>query len=364
MTAGRSGEVSPIMSTTSQASINAVLETAVPVAAADEVKAIALQHFGIRGEPTRLPGERDSNFHVRTEDGNHFLLRISNPIEDRQVTDFQTKLLLHIEQTDPSLPVPRIVRSVDGTPDIMLALPGQPPSVVRLYTFLQGDPLYKTQSSRRQRRNMGGVLARIDLAMREFQHPASNHELMWDMKHAHRLRPLLVHIEDLQRRALVERFVDRFEQFVLPAMPNLRTQVIHNDLNPHNVLVADSDHDNVTGVIDFGDAVLAPLVNDPAVAAAYRNMDTGHPLETVSEFIAGYHAVLPLEDAEFEILFDLVATRMILTVLITSWRADIQPENREYILRNAPSAWAGLERFASLDRAEAHAYLRRNSRPE
>ena len=43
MTAGRSGEVSPIMSTTSQASINAVLETAVPVAAAEEVKAIALQ---------------------------------------------------------------------------------------------------------------------------------------------------------------------------------------------------------------------------------------------------------------------------------------------------------------------------------
>ncbi|QRM35754.1 phosphotransferase [Microvirga sp. VF16] len=352
------------MSTTSQASINAVLETAVPVAAGEEVKAIALQHFGIRGEPTRLPGERDSNFHIRTEEGDHFLLRISNPVEDRQVTDFQTKLLLHIEQTDPLLPVPRIVRSVEGRSEIVLTLPGQLPSVVRLYTFLQGEPLHKTPPSRRQRRNMGGVLARIDLAMREFQHPASNHELMWDMKHAHRLCPLLVHVEDPQRRALVERFLDRFEQFVLPAMPNLRTQVIHNDLNPHNVLVAERDHDHVTGVIDFGDAVLAPLVNDPAVAAAYRNADAGHPLETVSEFIAGYHAVLPLDDAEFEILFDLVVTRMILTVLITSWRAAIQPENREYILRNAPSAWAGLERFAALDRAEAHAYLRRNSRPE
>jgi len=364
MTAGHSGEVSLIMSTTAQAGINAVLETAVPVAAPEEVKAIALHHFGIRGEPTRLPGERDSNFHIRTEEGDHFLLRISNPVEDRQVTDFQTKLLLHIEQTDPLLPVPRIVRSVEGRSEIVLTLPGQPPTVVRLYTFLRGVPLYKTPSSRRQRRNMGAVLARIDLAMREFQHPASNHELMWDMKHAHRLRPLLVHIEDLQRRALVERFIDRFEQFVLPAMPNLRTQVIHNDLNPHNVLVAEYDPDLVTGVIDFGDAVRAPLVNDPAVAAAYRNGNAGHPLETVSEFIAGYHAVLPLEDAEFEILFDLVATRMILTVLITSWRAAIQPENREYILRNAPSAWAGLERFAALDRAEAHAYLRQNSRPE
>jgi len=364
MTAGRSGEVSLIMSTTSQASINAVLETAVPVAATEEVKTIALQHFGIRGESTRLPGERDSNFHIRTQEGDHFLLRISNPVEDRQVTDFQTKLLLHIEQSDPSLPVPRIVRSVEGRPETVLTLPGQLPSVVRLYTFLQGEPLYKTSPSQRQRRNMGGVLARIDRAMQGFQHPASNHELMWDMKHAHRLRPLLVHIEDLQRRDLVERFIDRFEQFVLPAMPNLRTQVIHNDLNPHNVLVAASDHDHVTGVIDFGDAVLAPLVNDPAVAAAYRNGDAGHPLEAVSEFIAGYHAVLPLDDAEFEILFDLVATRMVLTVAITSWRAAIQPENREYILRNAPSAWAGLQRFAALDRAEAHAYLRRNSRPE
>ena len=352
------------MSTPSQASINAVLEAAVPVAAAEEVKAIALRYFGIRGEPTRLPGERDSNFHIGTEAGDHFLLRISNPVEDRQVTDFQTKLLLHIEQADPALPVPRLVRSAEGRVEAVLSLQGQRPSVVRLYTFLKGEPLHRTPLSRQQQRNLGAVLAKIDLAMREFQHPASNHELMWDMKHAHRLRPLLVHVENPQQRALVERFADRFEQFVLPVIPSLRTQVIHNDLNPHNVLVSNHDHDRVAGVIDFGDAVLAPLVNDPAVAAAYRHSDRGHPLEMVAEFIAGYHPVLPLEDAEFEILFDLVATRMILTVLITSWRADIQPENREYILRNAPSAWAGLERFAGLDRAEAQAYLRRNSRRE
>lgn len=351
------------MSTT-QASINAVLETAVPVATVEEAKAIALRHFGIRGEASRLPGERDSNFHIRTEEGEHFLLRITNPVEDRQVTDFQTKLLLHIERADPSLPVPRIVRSVDGSAETVLSLPGQSPSVVRLYSFLQGEPLHRTAPSRQQQRNMGGVLARIDLAMRDFEHPASNHELLWDMKHAHRLRPLLVHVEDPQQRALVERFADRFERFVLPVMPGLRTQVIHNDLNPHNVLVSAENHDRVTGVIDFGDAVLAPLVNDPAVAAAYRNSNEGHPLEMVAEFIAGYHAVLPLEDAEFEILYDLVATRMMLTVLITSWRAALQPENRDYILRNAPSAWAGLERFATFDRAQAQDYLRRNSRPE
>src|SRR5689334_19187933 len=152
MTTGRSGEVSLIMSSMSQASTNAVLETAAPLATAEEVKAIALQHFDIRGEPTRLPGERDSNFHIRTEQGDHVLLRISNPAEDRQLTDFQTKLLLHIEQADPALPVPRIVRSVEGSAEIVLSLSDQYPSVVRLYSFLQGVPLYRTLPTRQQQR--------------------------------------------------------------------------------------------------------------------------------------------------------------------------------------------------------------------
>ena len=74
--------------------------------------------------------------------------------------------------------------------------------------------------------------------------------------------------------------------------------------------------------------------------------------------VSGFHAVLPLEPEEIDILFDLIATRMVLTVAISNWRASRYPENRDYILRNAPKAWAGLESLAQLSRAEAQAYLR------
>jgi Ser/Thr protein kinase RdoA (MazF antagonist) len=50
--------------------------------------------------------------------------------------------------------------------------------------------------------------------------------------------------------------------------------------------------------------------------------------------IAAYHAVLPLEPAEFSVLFDLITTRMAMTIVISSWRAARYPANRNYILRN------------------------------
>ena len=71
--------------------------------------------------------------------------------------------------------------------------------------------------------------------------------------------------------------------------------------------------------------------------------------------IAAYHAVLPLEPAEFSVLFDLIATRMAMTVVISSWRAARYPANRNYILRNNAAAWARLRRMAALSRDQAEA---------
>jgi len=34
------------------------------------------------------------------------------------------------------------------------------------------------------------------------------------------------------------------------------------------------------------------------------------------------------------LLFDLVATRLAMSVIISTWRATLYPENRDYIMRN------------------------------
>ena len=75
--------------------------------------------------------------------------------------------------------------------------------------------------------------------------------------------------------------------------------------------------------------------------------------------IAAYHAVLPLEPAEFSVLFDLIATRMAMTIVISSWRAARYPANRNYILRNNAAAWARLQRMATISRDQATFQIQR-----
>ena len=139
-------------------------------------------------------------------------------------------------------------------------------------------------------------------------------------------------------------------------MPN---QPVHNDLNPHNVVVDPETHAVVAGIIDFGDLTCTARVNDLAITAAYQVADSDDPLAPACEMIAAYHAVLPLEPAEFSVLFDLIATRMAMTIVISSWRAARYPANRNYILRNNAAAWARLQRMATLSRDQATLQIQR-----
>ena len=69
--------------------------------------------------------------------------------------------------------------------------------------------------------------------------------------------------------------------------------------------------------------------------------------------------VLALEAKELDLLFDLIAMRMAMTILITEWRARRYPENRSYILKNHPAATLGLARLGEISRDYALAQFRK-----
>ena len=158
---------------------------------------------------------------------------------------------------------------------------------------------------------------------------------------------------DDARRALARAFMTRFTTHVLPRLPSMRSQVIHNDYHFYNVLVAPDDQARIVGIIDFGDMVHAPLVGEVATAAAFHMAGSPDPFEGPAQVVAAYHAVLPLTGAEQEIVADLLATRHLITALISEWRAARYPENRAYIMRHNPAAWDGLSHMADLTRESA-----------
>lgn len=332
--------------------VGALLFSAPPSLTDERAVRLAFVNFGKTGTLNRLTSERDLNFQLIDTAGQSFVLKLANPIEPAEVTHFQTAALLYLEANAPGLPVPRVVRTLDGRTEATLP----DGSILRLLTYVKGEPLHRVRLTPAQRRSMAATGAALARALRDFHHPAADHELLWDVKQAARLRPLVPSISDHGLRDLAWRCLDIFDADVAPALPALRWQVVHNDLNPHNVLVDPGNHDRVCGILDFGDMVRTALICDVAIAASYQ-IDPTDPLGSLVDFAASWHAVYPLQSAELDQLFDLVATRMVTTIAITSWRASRYPENADYILRNFSSAKAGLESFATLARGDVRRAL-------
>lgn len=335
--------------TTASSTPDALLTAMPPSATSAEALAIARRIFGLDATAEALTSERDRNFRLRTADGRAFVLKIVNAAEDPAVSDLQTQALRHIAAIDPGLPVPRMCPALDGRFDVPVETADGTTHLVRLLTYLEGEPLYRTAASTAQAAALGTCLAALGLAMRDLAHPAAHRDLLWDLQRAPKLRPLLPLIADPRCQALAAAALGRYEDVVTPRLPAFRAQLIHNDFNPHNILVAATDPRIVAGVLDFGDMVHTALVNDVAVAAAYQ-VEGGDALERPCALVAAYHTRSPLRDVEIDSLFDLIALRHVLSVTITEWRARLHPDNATYILRNHARAAVALD---SLDRIGA-----------
>ncbi|WP_309663891.1 phosphotransferase [Tabrizicola sp.] len=329
-----------------------------PALGTEAMAGLAARCYGLSGTLTPLTSERDLNHRLTTATGRDFVLKLSNPAEPVEVTAFQTAALQHVATTAPALPVPRVLSDLKGR-----SVVPTPFGALRLLSWVSGMPLHATPRSPAQRRAIGTALASLTTALHSFDHPGADHFLLWDIKRAPSLLPLLPAIPDPTLRAEATTFLNRFTADVAPALATLPRQVVHCDFNPHNLLVDSADPTKITGILDFGDMVRTPRICDLAIAASYL-LDHDAALTNLADLLHGYAQVLLLTDTEIALLFDLITARLFTTVTITSWRAARYPDNAAYIMRNHASAVAGLAAFRALDPAHATARFARASGKE
>ncbi len=338
--------------------IKKILTTTPPALAAAEAEKIARDLYGIDGVVQPLVSERDQNFKLRCPDGGRYVLKISNHAEQIEVIDFQNQALLHVASRDPAIPLPRVIPTLAGALHGRIRHDGQM-HCVRLLSWLDGKVMHATAAGPALARDMGRLLARLGVALQGFDHPGSSLPLLWDMKRAASLADFMGYVEEAGLRRMVEETLATFVTRVKPVLERLRSQVIHNDMNPGNLLIDSEGPERISGLIDFGDLTKSPLVIDLAVAAAYQLSPGDDPLAGVLPMIAGYHGIEPLQPVEMEILTDLIRTRLITSLLIGSYRAKLFPENREYLLISHQSAKNFLQNLshlpadAALDRIRA-----------
>jgi Ser/Thr protein kinase RdoA (MazF antagonist) len=294
-----------------------------------DVHALLQREYGLAGSLSPLVSERDQNFRLDARSGERFVVKIANAGEAFEITDFQVRALQRLEAAGCAVAVPRVRNTRSGQAMTTIESGGLQQRL-RVVSYLAGSPLEGRSPDTRTALDMGRSLALIDRALAGFSHPGESQVLLWDMQRAGELRPLVGHVPGAELQRLVGDCIDVFEQRLAPAFPALRAQVIHNDLNPGNVLLTDAEPPGVAGVIDFGDMLRAPLIVDVAIAASYLRA-TDDDLAVAGAFVRGFESELPLEVEERELLFDLVRTRLAATITMLYWRAAARSADDPYL---------------------------------
>ncbi len=334
-----------------------VLTTRPPSFAPDEVAGIARALYGLAGSLAPLDSERDQNFRLTEADGTSWVLKIANQAEDSQALAFQAALLRHAQAIDPDLPLPNLRPTLAGEDMGKARQRGGAEHFVRLVSWLPGQLFSSCSKTDEVHESLGEALGRLDRALQSFGHAGAHRVFDWDIRQAGRSRMRLAFIADRQQRAILEHFLERFETRVAPPLARLRAQVIHGDANDNNLLVDGPLGRRITGLIDFGDAIHSATIGELAVTCAYALLGEAAPIEVAGKIAAAYHHVYPLQSEELDLLFDLIAMRLVTSVTISASRRERAKENAYLNVSEAP-AWAMLGRLRAMDPALATGMLR------
>jgi 4-aminobutyrate aminotransferase-like enzyme len=115
-------------------------------------------------------------------------------------------------------------------------------------------------------------------------------------------------------------------------------------------LLIDADGQSICGILDFGDMIHAPLILEPAVAMSELLTEGLAPLHSAAAVLHGYAQDQPLQGDEVELLYDIVAARHALTVLVHAWRRQHDPQGARVLDAASGRAVRSLHHLLELDR--------------
>ncbi|QNE46501.1 phosphotransferase [Glaciihabitans sp. INWT7] len=219
----------------------------------------------------------------------------------------------------------------------------------RLIRYLPGRLLSDTATSTAQWAAVGRMLARVALALAEFDHPAASRWLAWDLAHLDQLAELVPMLPHDDQRSAVGRLLADLAANTLPTLRLTPRQAVHNDFHGGNLIVDPGAGGFVTGILDFGDVVRTHRSADLAIAMSYAippSARDGDPWTAAIALAAGYRDLIALPAHEVALLPQLVRGRLAQRLLLGSWMSATRSENAAYTARNLDATWRQFLRLS------------------
>jgi 4-aminobutyrate aminotransferase-like enzyme/thiamine kinase-like enzyme len=302
------------------------------------------EHYGIDVIDVKpLEGYANLNFRIKDDKGNSYVFKSHQHADDKLLCEPETAVLNQLtKQFQNKFPKP--IQALNEA-YIIKQESKDNNTTNRILSWLEGDLLVNVPHSINLFVSFGNFLAKLDKELLEMNDPviAARH-MEWDVQHFLDLHSKSKCITDPSLRKLVDYYFVQYKEFVFPKLHQLRKSIIHNDANDWNVLVQNG---KVSGLIDFGDMVYAPLIQELAVAISYAMFEKDDPIKWAAYIISGYHEILPLEEKELELMYYLIAARLCMSVILSSEGIQNNPKN-EYLLISQKPAWDLLNKWIAI----------------
>ena len=327
--------------------------SAAPILSDDSILQLVSTHFKLSGELTELPSYIDLNRELFTADGERYVVKVANVQQSKEELLLENWAMEILNSDQLDIQVPRALKSVTFNENLIsITDQNQRACYLRVITFLDGALWAKANTEDLQyAKSLGKVLGQVDKHLAKQNHPAAHRFLSWDIRHA----PSVIYrhqnsIQYIEQRNKVSRLLKDYEAYVVPSLYRLPQQIIHNDANDYNLLVDQQSH-CVSGLFDFGDMVFTFRIAELAIAAAYAIMESDSPTNIIEAMVSAYHEVNPLEEAEIDVLFDMIRVRLGVSVCISSYQYQLNPEN-DYLLVSQQGAWQVIDHLEKIDRTQ------------
>lgn len=288
-----------------------------------------------------LNSERDKNFLLICNNEDHLVIKISNSLESKKILDLQDYVLSSLKKR-PSIKkiIPKkIHKSIKIYYD-----ENNCPCSVRILSYIKGTIFAKSTHNKDLESSLGSHIGILSKELQNLGHQASFRSFEWDPSSIDWISNFL-NLFQSKQKVIINKNLFEYKQFIKRNKKNLRYSLTHGDPNNYNLVVSNN---KIVGLLDYGDMIFAPTVNDLAICLAYALMNKDNLYDSLKRIILNYHNKFSINFDEIFSLMTLVKSRLTITVVMAEKQIKKFPKNK-YLIISQKDAWSLLYKLDKIN---------------
>ena len=291
-------------------------------------KSISLRSFN---------SERDKNFLINIQYKKKLVLKISNPEESKNILELQDYVLSKLgKRISLKKYIPKKVHSSIKTYSDLL----NRKCCVRVLTYIEGEMYASVKHTVSLENSLGSLLGNLSRELQNIIQPSAFREFEWNPSKISWINKEIKMFKGRKKEIILTN-LQQSNIFVFKNINKLRFSLTHGDANNYNLVVSKN---KISGLLDYGDMIYAPTINDLAISLSYALMRKDDLYSTLKNIITSYHEKFHITFEETFSLITLVKARLTITVVMAEKQRKKFPENK-YLSISEKDAWKLLYRL-------------------